>query len=173
MCYHKTSGCPLLRGHNNYDAGDLCCKISDIHLKVTSLVLQMAEQKVRKIGFKSVVLFKDQTLGIGSYGAVCKAKCDHLVCAAKIIHPTLFDPLAQLETAPQRQHRLPMRRFEQECDFLSSIRHPNIILYLGMDQDQESGLPVLLMELMDKSLTDFVESSSQPIPHLNCSQHLP
>lgn len=28
--------------------------------------------------------------GIGSYGAVCRALCDELACAAKIIHPTLF-----------------------------------------------------------------------------------
>ena len=127
----------------------------------------MAEPHVKNIGFKSVVLFKDQILGIGSYGAVCKAKCDDLVCAAKIIHPTLFDPLAQQQVISQRQHRhrLPMRRFEQECEFLSSMRHPNIVLYLGMDEDEESGLPVLLMELMDESLTHFVESSTQPIPY--------
>ena len=47
------------------------------------------------IGFKTVQLFKDQTLGIGSYGKVCKAKCDDLLCAAKLIHKTLFDPTAE------------------------------------------------------------------------------
>ena len=125
----------------------------------------MADQQVRRIGFESVELFRDQILGVGSYGAVCKAKCDSLVCAAKVIHPTLYDPLAQMQMSPQREHRLPMRRFEQECELLSSIRHPNIILYLGMHQDEQSGLPVLLMELMDDSLTHFLESSRQPIPH--------
>ena len=44
----------------------------------------MAERP--KYQFKSVQLLKDQHLGIGSYGAVCKAKCDDLICAAKIIH---------------------------------------------------------------------------------------
>ena len=117
------------------------------------------------IGFKCVHLFKDQTLGIGSYGAVCKAKCDDLVCAAKIIHPTLYDPMAQLQISPQREHRLPMRRFEQECEFLSATRHPNIVLYLGMHRDEDTGLPVLLMELMDDSLTHYLESSTQPIPY--------
>ena len=58
-----------------------------------------------------------------------------------------------------------MRRFEQECEFLSSIQHPNIILYLGMHRDEDTGLPVLLMELMDDSLTHFLESSPQPIPY--------
>ena len=54
--------------------------------------------------------FKEQSLGIGSYGAICKVKCDDLLCAAKIIHPTLFDPTALHQIASQREHRLPIRR---------------------------------------------------------------
>ena len=123
----------------------------------------MAE--IPKYQFKSVQLLKDQSLGVGSYGAVCKAKCDDLLCAAKIIHPTLFDPTALQQVAPQREHRLPIRRFEQECEFMSAIRHPNIVQYLGMFRDTDTRLPVLLMELMDDSLTHFLESSTQPIPY--------
>ena len=123
----------------------------------------MAE--IQKYQFKSVQLLKDQSLGIGSYGAVCKAKCDDLLCAAKIIHPTLFDPTALQQVAPQREPRLPIRRFEQECEFMSAIRHPNIVQYLGMFRDTDTSLPVLLMELMDDSLTHFLESSTQPIPY--------
>ena len=113
--------------------------------------------------FKNVQLLKDQSLGIGSYGAVCKAKCDDLLCAAKIIHPTLLDPTALHQIAPQREHRLPIRRFEQECEFMSAIRHPNIVQFLGTFRDTDTHLPVLLMELMDDSLTHFLESSTQPI----------
>ena len=58
-----------------------------------------------------------------------------------------------------------MRRFEQECEFLSTIRHPNIIQYLGMYQDPDTHLPVLLMELMDDSLTHFLEGSPKMIPY--------
>ena len=117
------------------------------------------------IQFKNVQLLKDQSLGIGAYGAVCKARCDDLLCAAKIIHPTLFDPTALTQIAPQREHRLPIRRFEQECEFMSAIRHPNIVQYLGMFRDTDTHLPVLLMELMDDSLTHFLESSTWPIPY--------
>ena len=125
----------------------------------------MAE--VPKYQFKSVQLLKDQSLGIGSYGAVCKAKCDDLLYAAKIIHPTLFNPTALQQVAPQREHRLPIRRFEQECEFMShsAIRHPNIVQYLGMFRNTDTHLPVLLMELMDNSLTHFLESSTQPISY--------
>ena len=123
----------------------------------------MAQKRQEVISFKSIQLLKEQTLGIGSYGKVCKAKCDSPLCAAKLIHETLFDPTAQQLIAPQREHRLPIRRFEQECEFLSTIRHPNIIQYLGICRDPDTGLPVLLMELMDDSLTHFLESSPQPI----------
>ena len=116
-------------------------------------------------GFREIELLKEETLGVGSYGSVCKARCDHLLCAAKIIHPTLVPPNALQQISPQREHRLPIRRFEMECDFLKEIRHPNIIQYLGMYRDPETGLPVLLMELMDESLTHFLETSAEPIPY--------
>ena len=123
------------------------------------------QQQDEKIGFKTIIICKDQTLGMGAYGAVYKAKCDDLFCAAEIIHPTLFDPTALHQIAPHREHRLPIKRFQLECKFLSTIRHPNIVLYLGTHQDSDTGLPVLLMELMDDSLTHFLESSPQPIPY--------
>ena len=104
------------------------------------------KQQEEKFGFKSIILLKDKTLGIGSFGKVCRARCDDLFCAAKLIHETLFDPTTQ-PLAPQREHRLPMRRFEQECEFLSTIKHPNIVQYLGIYRDPDTSLPALLMEL--------------------------
>ena len=124
----------------------------------------MAHQN-KKAGFKTVKLFKDRILGIGSFGKVCKAECDDLLCAAKLMHETLFDLTMVQLAEPQNEQRLPLRRFEQECEFLSTIRHPNIIQYLGMYQYPETHLPVLLMELMDESLTHFLEHSPQPIPY--------
>ena len=118
-----------------------------------------------EISYKEVQLLKNETLGIGSYGTVCKAMCDQLLCAAKIIHPVLFNPNAHRQISAQREHRLPIRRFELECAFLKDIRHPNIVQYLGMSHDTESGLPVLLMELMDESLTLFLENSTEPVPY--------
>ena len=123
------------------------------------------QQQDKKVGFKSIELLKDLTLGVGSYGQVCKAKCDNLLCAAKILHPTLFDPTVQHQIAPQKEHRLPIRRFELECEFLSTVRHPNIVQYLGMHQDLDTGLPVLLIELMDDSLTHYLESSPRSISY--------
>ena len=101
---------------------------------------------------------KSQQLGHGAYGAVYKAKCDQLPCAAKVLHPTIPYP-----TDPGAGKV--MQRFQQECAFLESIRHPNIVQYLGMTRDPESRLPVLLMELLDESLTKMLEQSQKPLAY--------
>ena len=58
-----------------------------------------------------------------------------------------------------------MKRFLQECNVLSTTRHPNIIQYLGFYQDPDTNMPVLLMELMEQSLTHFLESSPQMVAY--------
>ena len=103
-----------------------------------------------------VILYRNRQLGQGSYGVVCKAKFGHLPCAAKLLHPIFF------RTDDPGCDRM-VRRFERECEFLSGLRHPNIVQYLGLYRDPESGLPVLLMELMEQSLTTFLESSALPL----------
>ena len=120
----------------------------------------MAQQSQHQYEFhyQQVNLIKTESLGIGSYGAVCKAMCDDLPCAAKILHPALFQFTAPGSTSV-------MRKFEQECRLLSAIKHPHIVQYLGTYHDPESRLPVLLMELMDESLTRFLARSHEPIPY--------
>ncbi|XP_064405424.1 mitogen-activated protein kinase kinase kinase dlk-1-like [Halichondria panicea] len=124
----------------------------------------MAERQDREQEyiFRNVQLFKNDTLGTGSYGAVCKAKCDQLLCAAKLLYPVLFQIAVP---DPGKEHRHPFRRFETECAFLSRINHPNIVQYLGTYRDPDTNAPVLLMELMDESLTHFLESSPGDIPY--------
>jgi len=120
----------------------------------------MAQQPQSQYEFhyQRVKLLKTEQLGVGSYGAVCKAMCDDLPCAAKILHPTLFQFTAPGTTSV-------MQKFEQECRLLSVIKHPHIVQYLGTYHDPESRLPVLLMELMDESLTQFLGRSNKPLPY--------
>ena len=115
----------------------------------------MAEQAPIAFRFGPVRLLRDATLGTGAYGQVCKAMLGELPCAAKLLHPTIVDP-----TRPRNR-----ALFEQECRFLSEIRHPNIVQYLGVAQDRATGLPILLMELMDDSLTHFLELSEARLPY--------
>ena len=117
----------------------------------------MAEQQ-QEFGYHNILLYKSQTLGTGSYGGVCKAKCNGLLCAAKIMHPTLFD-LRDPGTTSY------LRRFVEECRLLSLARHPNVVQYLATYRDPDTHLPVLLMELCDESLCRFLERSVGPLPY--------
>ena len=117
----------------------------------------MADDK-EEFGFKRVELHKKHPLGTGSYGAVCKATCDYLLCAAKIMHPTLFD-------FSDSGARSLLAKFEQECRLLGAVKHPNIVQYLGTWHEPATGHLVLLMELCDESLTRFLESSRCSLPY--------
>lgn len=114
---------------------------------------------IEHFGFQHVELLKDQPLGRGSYGAVCKARCDELLCAAKVVHPTLFaldDPNAQ---------NIPLEKFQQECRLLCAVKHPNIVQYLGTWLEPGTQHLVLLMELCDESLTRYLERSPRDVAY--------
>ena len=117
----------------------------------------MAERRTG-FAYRNIELYKSESLGSGSYGGVCKAKCDGLLCAAKIMHPTLFDP-RDPGTASY------LRKFREECHLLSLDRHPNVVQYLATYYDPDTQLPVLLMELCDESLTAFLERSPGPLSY--------
>lgn len=108
--------------------------------------------------YGEVEILRDEELGVGAYGAVYRARCDELVCAAKVLHPILFD-----DDQGGGQERL-VRQFNQECFFLRDLRHPNIVQYLGTRF--EGNERVLLMELLDDNLTHYLEQRVRnPLPY--------
>ena len=123
----------------------------------------MSEADIRielhgQFGYQCVQVHLSQVLGAGSYGSVVKATLDHLPCAAKILHHIFFksnDP-GQGDFAA---------RFDQECRLLRDLKHPCIVQFLGLVQDPNNHQPILLMELMEESLTHFLECSSNPLPY--------
>ena len=112
----------------------------------------------RELSYGSVQIYDREVLGVGSYGKVCKAKCGQLPCAAKLLHDTLFQ-----DNDPGTRNLV--TKFLQECQFLSTIKHPSIVQYLGTATDPQSRRTVLLMELMDESLTRFLERLTGPLPY--------
>ena len=111
-----------------------------------------APVRLREFTYGAVEIYNEETLGVGSYGKVYKAKCGQLPAAVKLLHDTMFD-----NNDPGIQKFV--QRFEQECQFLMMIKHPNIVQFLGTSRDPQSGRLGLLMELMDESLTRFLERS--------------
>ena len=119
---------------------------SDIHINLCG-----------QFGYQNVYVHTSKVLGTGSYGSVVKATLDHRPCAAKILHTIFFrsnDPGAVDFAA----------RFEQECNILRELRHPCIVQFLVVVQDPNNRRPILLMELMEESLTMFLERSTVSLP---------
>ena len=115
----------------------------------------------RTFGYKELLIQPSEEIGRGSYGSVIKAKLDNLPCAAKLLHNAFFtsyDP-----------HVVEfIRRFKQECRILRQLRHPCIVQFLGVLEDprpRSNRRPILLMELMEQSLTHFLESRQSDLPY--------
>ena len=94
----------------------------------------------------AVEIYSNETLGVGSYGKVCKAKCGQLPCAVKLFHESVFNT----------DEPGTVEKFEKECQFLRMIKHPRIVQLLVTVRDPQSQRQALLMELMDESLTRFL-----------------
>ena len=76
---------------------------------------------------------------------------DGLTCAGKKIHEALVD-------ANNIGVQQITRKYVEECQLMSSLRHPNITLFLGLCFLPNSQLPMLIMEKLDGSLDDLLEA---------------
>jgi len=107
--------------------------------------LTVSESQIQKLG---------QDLGNGSYGRVYTVKYCGLICAAKEIHSILMEG-AQ---TPDEKRSL-KDNFVRECTHCSELSHPNIVRFMGIYFPTRQLLPVMIMELMDESLTAYMEKN--------------
>ena len=100
----------------------------------------------------------DRDLGRGAYGRVFTVSYRGTIYAAKEIHSILI-------TFANQEDKLVIRRnFLQECYYCSKLCHPNIVSFKGVyfpdalkALENSFSLPVMVMELMEESLTRYVE----------------
>lgn len=101
---------------------------------------------------KDLVNLEEQ-LDCGAYGVVRKVSLYGTNCAAKEIHANL------IYYASNEGFQRIKKIFLEECVKCSKLFHPNIVQFLGIHYpSKQAKLPWLVMELMDRSLTAFVEN---------------
>ena len=102
-------------------------------------------------------------IGAGAYGSVEEVTIPGAVCAAKKIHD-IFQDRSEI---PAAEIRKASTQFVKECKLMSSLRHPNIVQFLGVCFFQGSRLPALVMERLLTSLHDLLdpETDSPPPPN--------
>jgi len=89
----------------------------------------------------------EDALGVGYFGEVRLGVWRGITVACKFVYDKSFRKKSDLEL------------FEQEVNILSSLRHPNIILYMGVCLDNNRHQKIIVMEYMEKgSLHELLRS---------------
>lgn len=99
-------------------------------------------------------------LGVGSYATVFELEYGGRKCAGKKIHDILLKQGADTFAA---------RHFKEECQLLSKVHHPNIVEFLGVHFQDGKQAPILIMELLDKNLTTYMNEFEKHILPMNTS----
>ena len=84
----------------------------------------------------------------GSYGTVHSGELDGSPVVVKKLHHVLLQ-------APDNDQL--MINFYRECRILSTIRHANVVRFIGAYWDQEAKEPLLVMEAAKENLREFLE----------------
>ena len=110
-------------------------------------------------------------IGAGAYGSVEEVAIPGAICAAKKIHDIFLDrseiPAAEINRATAE--------FVKECQLMSTLRHPNIVRFMGVAFFPGSRLPALVMERLLTGLHDLLDpeiedqGSAPPKPSLPLS----
>ena len=103
------------------------------------------------------IVINKKAIGHGAFGSVFKGRMGSQPCAVKVLHPHALQLVSSLETPVQKEA---LKRFLEECKILEHYAHRNVVRHLSSRTDPRSNLPVLVMELMDESLTRFLEKPS-------------
>ena len=98
-----------------------------------------------------------ENIGNGAFGSVFRATYKTIPCAAKLLtHHAQEMVTGGAFRATAGIQRSALERFRQECYFLESLEHKNIVQHIATLHEPESNLPILVMELMDCSLKEYL-----------------
>ena len=89
--------------------------------------------------------------GRGCYGAVYEVRVNSIPCIAKRLHDILVGR-GQEERVGEEEKREVIRSFLQECRLLSSLRHPNVVQFMGVHFGRDEADISLIMEYMHMDL---------------------
>ena len=90
----------------------------------------------------------EEEYGRGSYAMVVGLEYRGLKCAGKKLHYVLVEEGV----------REIVYRFEGECRLLAQMRHPNIVQFIGVYFEEDSEIPILVMEFLPTTLARCIDT---------------
>ena len=90
----------------------------------------------------------EEEYGRGSYATVVALEYRGLKCAGKRLHYVLVEEGV----------REVVYRFEGECRLLAHMRHPNIVQFIGVYFEEDSEIPILVMEFLPTTLARCIDT---------------
>ncbi len=102
-----------------------------------------------------MTVFLDKPLGKGAFGAVFKGSYKGEICAVKLL---IYEAVEMQTNFPAGKNEEASKAFDRECEFLKSLQHPNVVLYLSTAKHPKSGGTILVVELMDCNLRSYISS---------------
>ena len=124
-----------------------------------SFLISHFQLQLKQIRSEDITQLNNE-LGRGAYGKVFTVIYQGSRYAAKEIHSILHDGVNPEEK------KMIKDTFMRECHHCSLICHPNIVKFIGIyytNQSDDDDLPIMVMELMDKNLTSFIEKNQSEI----------
>ena len=97
-------------------------------------------------------------IGYGNFCTVEEVAIPGAVCAAKRLRDDI------LKGAEEREITKAEEQFEKECQLMSTLRHPNIVQFLGIAFFPGSPLPAIVMERLLMTLHDLLVPHDPPLP---------
>ena len=107
--------------------------------------------RLRPFLLDGITLTDERNIGDGSYATVVPLSFRGLKCAGKKLHTIFFE-----NASPQEKEHM-IDRFQEECQLLGRLKHPNIVQFLGVHFEDGSDLPVLVMEFLHCTLSECVD----------------
>ena len=99
--------------------------------------------------------------GYGSYGSIDIVRVNGMLCIKKSLHDILLG-LGGTESVSKDQQDPIAEKFYNECELLWKMRHPNIVLFLGIHfEKQKKKRLSLIMEYLPTNLEKCVEKCNE------------
>ena len=138
----------VAEGHVRKKGRILYCVLSEKRSEAMSV---RGRSSLRPFLLDGITLTDERNIGDGSYATVVPLSFRGLKCAGKKLHTIFFE-----NASPQEKEHM-IDRFQEECQLLGRLKHPNIVQFLGVRFEDCSDLPVLVMEFLHCTLSECVD----------------